>query len=586
MNNIAHAHPVAIIADDEDLGRLLLAETATASGLTPLSFDNGLAALEAALSQEIAIVLLDVDMPVMDGYSVCRRLRAEARFASVPIVMVTGHEDSAAISRAFDAGATDFISKPVNWALLPRRLAYILRNAAQAERIERLAYFDTLTGLPNRQRCVEIAEQLFMEAGAAGETVAVIYLDLHCSKRVNDTFGHAVSDAVLQTVAANLNRSLGRLSAMHENLVIARFGGDEFVILIRHAAARLVALEISDECAAALKEPIVHDGLEFCSAPSIGVALYPDDGADVASVMKHAATAMDQARLGAAGGIVTYTAAISSRRRDRLDLEGRLRRAVNDDLLQLHYQPKFRLTDDHVVGVEALLRWCDADHGEIPPIRFIEIAEESGLIIELGGWLMRAVCRQMRQWQDRGVAMPVAINVSGKELLHGDPARVLEVEAAAAGVPACLIEAEITESLIINDTDRVRNALERIRRLGCRIALDDFGTGYSSLAYITRFPPDRIKIDKAFVHNLDRSPSDAAVASAILSLGKSLSVTITAEGIERSSQLDWLRQRGCHEAQGFLLSRPLPASDLEARFMRRVERSASPHREGLGYLEA
>jgi EAL domain-containing protein (putative c-di-GMP-specific phosphodiesterase class I) len=294
---------------------------------------------------------------------------------------------------------------------------------------------------------------------------------------------------------------------------------------------------------------------------------------------------MDQAKLGASGSVVLYTAAISSRRRDWLDLEGRLRRAVHDDLLHLHYQPKFRLADNHMVGVEALLRWCDADYGEIPPVRFIQIAEESGLIIELGGWLMRAACRQLREWQDRGIAMPVAINISGKELLYGDPARVLEAEAAAAGVPTHLIEAEITESLIVNDTERVRNALERMRRLGCRIALDDFGTGYSSLAYITRFPPDRIKIDKAFVHNLERSPSDAAVASAILSLGKSLSVTVTAEGIERTSQLEWLRKRGCHEAQGFLLSRPLSASDLESRFLRRVDQTAESDREGLGSLE-
>jgi len=584
MNAIRPTHPIAIIADDEALGRLLLSETATASGLLPMSFDNGLAALEAALSHEIAIVLLDVDMPAMDGYAVCRRLRAEARFASVPIVMVTGHEDSAAISRAFDAGATDFISKPVNWALLPRRLAYILRNAAAAERIERLAYFDTLTGLPNRQRCMETADQLFSEANGSSETVAVIYLDLNSSKRVNDTFGHAVSDAVLQTVAGKLDRSLAGFRARHENLVVARFGGDEFVILVRHAEARAVAAEIAEACAAALKDPIVYDGLEFYSTPSIGIAVYPDDGADVASVIKHAGTAMEQAKLGPSGSVVMYTAALSSRRRDWLDLEGRLRRAVQDDLLQLQYQPKFRLADNHLVGVEALLRWCDPDHGDIPPVRFIEIAEESGLIIELGNWVMRTVCRQLRRWQDLGVRMPVAINVSGKELLHGDPARALEAEAAAAGVPAYLIEAEITESLLVNDTVRVRTALERMRRLGCSIALDDFGTGYSSLAYITRFPPDRIKIDKAFMQNLERSPSDAAVASAILSLGKSLSVTVTAEGIERTSQLDWLRKRGCHEAQGFLLSRPLFASELEGRFMRRGDQTVELDRQGLGSL--
>ena len=567
------AQPVAIIADDEDLGRLLLAETAVASGLTALSFDNGSAALEAALSREVAIVLLDVDMPGMDGYTVCRRLRADARFATVPIVMVTGHEDSVAISRAFEAGATDFISKPVNWALLPRRLAYILRNAAAAERIERLAYFDTLTELPNRQRCIDTAERLFADAARTRQQVAVIYLDLNSFKRVNDTFGHSVGDAVLKNVSGKLARVLAPFQATHHAVSVARFGGDEFVVLVGEAQARSVALEIATACSTMLNEPVAHDGLEFYSAPSIGVAVYPDDGPDVATVLKHADTAMYQAKAGASGSIVMYTAAMSAKLRNWLDLEGRLRRALLDDQLQLHYQPKFRLDDNRLVGVEALMRWCDPEYGDIPPTRFIEIAEDSGLIIDLGGWVIRAVCRQLRAWQDLGLAVPVAINVSAKELLHADPARAIEVEAAAAGVPASLIEVEITESLLVKDSARVRGALERLRQLGCRIALDDFGTGYSSLAYVTRFPPDRIKIDKAFVHNLDRSESDAAIANAILSLADSLKVTVTAEGIERPAQLEWLRRRGCHEAQGFLLSRPLTVEALTRR-LRERERPA------------
>ena len=584
MSPATDVKPLAIIADDEDLGRLLLAEAATASGLTPLCYDNGTAALAAATAENVAIVLLDVEMPGMDGYQVCRRLRDDPRLATVPIVMVTGHEDSVAIGHAFEAGATDFISKPVNWALLPRRLEYILRNAAAAERIERLAYFDPLTGLPNRQRCIESAERLVAEAAQAHESVAIIYLDLNSFKRVNDTFGHSVGDAVLRTVAVKLTRTLEQFKAERAQVSVARFGGDEFVILLRHSAARELASRIAETCQGAFREPIAHEGLEFYSAPSIGIALYPDDGDDVATVLKHADIAMYQAKGGAGESIAVYTPAMSSRLRNWLELEARLRHALEEERLHLVYQPKFRLHDNQLAGVEALLRWCDAEHGEIPPTRFIEIAEDSGLILEMGSWVVRAACRQLRAWQDRGLSVPVAMNVSGKELLHGDPARVIETEAAAAGVPASLIEVEITESLLVKESAAVHSALKRLRQLGCRIALDDFGTGYSSLAYITRFPPDRIKIDKMFVHEVDRSPGDAAIANAILSLGASLGLVVTAEGIERAGQLEWLRARGCHEAQGFLLSRPLSPAELEQRFLRPA--GAAPPAQDEGAVTA
>ena len=566
--------PLAIIADDEDLGRELLAGAAAQIGLEPLTFDNGSSALDAALSRDTAIVLLDVDMPGLDGYRVCRQLRSDPRFATVPIVMVTGHEDSTAIGLAFDAGATDFISKPVNWALLPRRLEYILRNAAAAERIERLAYGDPLTGLPNRQRCLETAERLLAEAAEHNESVAVVYLDLNSFKRVNDTFGHPVGDAVLKIVAGKLVGLVERFKHEPSHISVARFGGDEFVILLRHVRARALALGIADMCCMAFKEPILYDGLEFYSAPSIGLAVYPDDGPDVATVLKHADTAMYQAKSEGAASIAVYTPAMSSRMRDWLDLEARLRRAVQEDRVHLQFQPKFSLRDGRLAGVEALLRWCDSEHGDISPNRFVEIAEDSGLILDMGSWVVRAACRQIRKWQDRGWVVPVAINVSAKELLHGDPAKVLEAEAAAAGILPSLVEIEITESILVKDSSVMRGALEKLRRLGCRIALDDFGTGYSSLAYITRFPPDRIKIDKAFVHNVDRSTSDAAVANAILSLGESLGLIVTAEGIERPGQLAWLRQRGCHEVQGFLLSRPLSAADLERVFLSEPQMSA------------
>ncbi len=580
MTRQTPVRPIAIIADDEETGRVLLAESVEQAGLAPLAYDNGSEALEAALSYGAAIVLLDVEMPGMDGYTVCRRLRADPRFTTTPIVMVTGHEDPTAITLAFDAGATDFVSKPVNWALLPRRLEYILRNAATAERIERLAYFDPLTGLPNRQRCLETAERQLAQAAISGEGVAVIYLDLNSFKRINDTFGHSVGDAVLCTVAGKLTRAVEGLAGEPAYVSLARFGGDEFVILVRDADARALALRLAERCSAAFKDPILHEGLEFYSAPSIGIAVYPQDGGDLATVLKHADTAMYQAKTASAASIAVYVPAMSSRLRDWLELETRLRRAVQEERINLLFQPKFRLQDQRLAGVEALLRWCDDEHGEISPNRFIEIAEDSGLILEMGSWVVRAACRQLRKWLDAGFAVPVAVNVSGKEFLHGDPARIVEMEAAAAGVPTSLIEVEITESVLVRDSAKVRHALERLRQLGCRIALDDFGTGYSSLAYITRFPPDRLKIDKAFVRNIDASASDAAIANAILSLAKTLNIVVTAEGIERPSQLEWLRARGCEEAQGFLLAKPLLAAELEERFLRGADLPALKDRSG------
>lgn len=662
---------VAIIADDEDTGRVLLEEAASAAGLPSLSFADGKEAFEAALENDVALLLLDVDMPGLNGYEVCRRLRALPRFSTTPIVMVTGHDDTDAISMAFDVGATDFVAKPVNWALLPHRLEYILRNAAAArsldqrvvevktltdalpdtlwvvtdqgdvrwspnacddeelpadviplarsvarataqdgisrtmdyhvkgpagattwyemrfsrredgdvvvlrqdvteraaaaQRIERLAYFDALTGLPNRQRCMEQATAMFEEASRNRENVAIVYIDLNSLKRVNDTFGHSMGDAVLKAFAMRLIQTVEQFEIEPSRRMISRLGGDEFVVVLRGRAARPCAMRIARTCSEVFKQPITHDTLEFYSSPNIGVAVYPDDGGDVATVLKHADTAMYQSKANS-GAVAAYTPAMSARMRDWLELEGRLRRAVRDDLLRLEYQPKFRLSDNKLVGVEALLRWRDAEYGDISPNRFVEIAEDSGLIIEMGAWVMRAVCRQMRQWLDRGISVPVAINCSAKELLHGDPARVLEAEAAAANVSTALIEIELTESLLIQDSAAVQSVLGRFRQLGCEIALDDFGTGYSSLAYITRFPPDRIKIDKAFVRAVDRSPGDAAVANAILSLAESLNLVVIAEGVERHEQLAWLRARGCHEAQGFLLSMPLSPAELEARY--------------------
>ena len=675
---------IAVIAEDEDIGRELLAASAASAGLTPVTFSNGADALAFILSNEVELILLDVEMPGLDGYTVCREIRRLPRLGLVPIVMVTGRDDKTAINLAFEAGATDFIPKPVSWPLLPHRLDYILRNAhsvraladreakvttlleaipdalwvvasngesrwspnahlpktraalqpglstdfamavppdvladvlaairetaedgeprtlgyredpkserqrsvelrlsrctggdvlivrqdttertAAAASIERLAYFDTLTGLPNRQRLIDSAEQYLDRAATSGDGVALLYIDLNSFKRINDAFGHSMGDAVLRQVSHILASVVARFSIFTGELFLARLGGDEFVILAQSDSAREFALDVAAACCCALEKPISLEKTEFLTTPSIGVAVYPDDGTDVETLMKHADTAMYQAKALGGAHVVVHTAAMSARLRDQLDLENRLRHAVRDGALAVRFQPKFRLSDNAIVGVEALSRWYEPELGEIAPTRFIQIAEESDLIIAIGAWLVDTVCQQIRSWLDLGVSLPVAINVSGKELLFGDPARVIEAAASKWQVPTAMIEIEITESVFVTDSTAGRNNVDKLRGLGCRIALDDFGTGYSSLAYLTHFPPDTLKIDKSFVKNVDTSKADGAVVSAIMSLAKSLDLGVTAEGVERRGQVEWLRRRGCDEVQGFLFARPMAAAELE-----------------------
>jgi diguanylate cyclase (GGDEF)-like protein len=684
MNDTNTPRPLAIIADDEDLGRLLLTECAEAAGMNALAFDNGRDALAAALAHDVAILLLDVEMPGMDGFEVCREVRRTKR-ASLPIVMVTGLDDKSAINKAFEMGATDFISKPVNWTLLPHRLAYILRNADReskiltliealpdalwvvsskgeprwtqnthrvpqplsqsgddrsslvdavpparipdvlaaigatahdartrsmsllhpagagagelscelrfsrieggdvlvvrqdtsertkaAEHIERLAFYDGLTGLPNRQHCIEMLGKFIDTARATAEGIAVLYVDLNSFKRINDTFGHSVGDIVLQRVAAVLATALETLKSRSHRQFLARLGGDEFVLIVQHTDAHALAVEAAHLITTALEPAIAIDKVEFLAAPSVGIAVYPVDGTDVETLLKHADTAMYQAKITGGPKVVSYAPAMSARLRDTLALETQLRRALREDALCVRYQPKFRVSDGAIVGAEALLRWFDTEWGEISPTRFIPIAEESGLIVDIGAWIMRSVCDQLKAWQAEGIAIPVAINVSGKELLFADPSRVIKAETDRAGIPTHLIEAEITESVFVTDLTAARSSVNKIRQLGCRVALDDFGTGYSSLSYLTRFPPDRLKIDRSFIANVDRSESDAAIVKAIISLAKTLNLLVTAEGIERAGQLAWLKAFGCDEAQGYLLAKPLSADDIAGRFLRRA----------------
>ena len=559
MSAVNDKRPSALIADDDELSRLLLQETTEQAGFDTVAVADGTDALQAALSRHFDIALLDVEMPGLDGYAVCRALRCVPTLRHLPVVMITGHDSAQSIEKSYEAGATDFISKPLNWSLIPHRLRYILRNAEAENRIRELAYRDPLTALPNRQAFMDLGSAAIDAVNGAveGQEFALLRLDVEACSRINENFGPLVGDSAVRGFALRLAQCAARFGPPRATANVARFDGDQFVVSVQGKDAIAAASELAAAIATAFAEPITCDDHRFFLRPSLGMSQFPDHGTDVATLLMHADTAKHQARASGSSDVVVYTNEMSARARERMALDAELRYAVRNEQLTLHFQPKIRIADGCLVGVEALLRWFHPELGPISPVRFIPLAEDSELILEMGRWVLRAACRQLRAWQDAGLSTTIAVNVSGKQFVHDDPAREIAAAAADSGVHPSQIIVEITESMVMSDLAPVQAGLAATRRLGCRVAVDDFGTGSSSLAYLRELPIDELKVDRLFVERVDANPVDAAIFAAVLSLARSLSLPVTAEGVETAAQLEWLRAHGCDQAQGYLLARPM-----------------------------
>jgi diguanylate cyclase (GGDEF)-like protein len=557
-----------LIADDDEINLLLLRETLEGAGFEVVAASDGAEALNLAAMDRFDAALLDVQMPNVDGHEVCRRLRAAEATRHLPIVMITGRDDPASIEKTYEAGATDFIAKPVNWTLIPHRLVYILRNADRDRRMRELAYFDPGTGLPNRQACIDAAAEALRRApeSPARSGVALLQIEVAGVRRVAETFGNEMGDQVMLAIARHLPAKLTAQVHSAFQLEVARTAAEEFTVLVVGPEVGQLAREISEWLLRWFGDPIRVTENEFFVRPTIGVAIYPEHGADAETLLMHAATARYHAQTGGATEQVVYAQSMSNRARERMRLDVELRRAIRDEQLMLYFQPKVRASDGSLAGVEALLRWFHPDLGEISPGRFIPIAEESGLIQDIDAWTMRTACRQLSNWERGGFTTTMAVNVSGKHFLYGDPAQVVEREIASSRVQPGKLIVEITESVLLRDAVRVRRGLNAVRELGCRVAVDDFGTGYSSLAYLRGFPVDMLKVDRVFVQRVHSDPVDAAICMAVLTLARSLGLGVTAEGVELEDQLRWLREHGCDEIQGFLIAKALPALEVERRY--------------------
>ncbi|MBL8373488.1 EAL domain-containing protein [Accumulibacter sp.] len=682
--------PTALIVDDDHVMRLLEQET-----LVQFKFDvheaaDGEEALRLLDQFVPDLVLLDVDMPRMDGFAVCRHIRKRWDMTDMPVIMVTGMDDLASINEAYESGANDFISKPINWPILGHRARYVLRSAQAArelrdlqekqaaivqampdmiflldwqgtyldykagygsapykgtdeflnrkvsdvlpaevadlllqaierallrghlqsvvyklpmpdgihhyeariapsgvdkvavvvrditlqklneEKIRRLAYFDTLTGMPNRQSFLERLDRELLRARRERHQVALLFLDLDGFKRVNDTLGHTAGDYLLQAVADRLKEKLrgsdfiSRPALDDASVHFARLGGDEFTVVLPDLDDTKVVKLIAERMQVLLSRPFQISQQEVTVTSSIGIAIFPGDGEDAATLLKHADTAMYHAKGQGRNNWQLYDKTLTSDAVQRLALENDLRKALERNEFRLVYQPQVLSEDGTIIGVEALIRWQHPEHGLVSPGDFIPVAEESGLIIPMGEWVTQTACRQVMAWQQRGVATPrVAVNVSARQVRSSDFIGSVVKIIEETGIRAAQLEMELTESILMDTDARRIEGLGRLRARGVHFSIDDFGTGYSSLSYVKRFPISMLKIDQSFVRGLPDDGNDVGIITAIIAMAHSLGLEVIAEGVENRAQADFLQQAKCGKLQGYLFSRPLPPDEAE-----------------------
>jgi diguanylate cyclase (GGDEF)-like protein len=456
------------------------------------------------------------------------------------------------------------------------------------EQIRFLAHYDGLTELPNRSFFKQRLDLALEAARRHSRLAAILFLDLDRFKRINDTFGHSGGDVLLREVAGRLAGCVRETDCVTRphltewDSVVARLGGDEFIILLSEVGRVEDAARVARRVVEALSSPFTLNEQEVVATTSIGIALYPFDGEDADSLLKHADTAMYHAKDQGRNNYQFYTESMNATAFERLRLERDLHRALERDEFVLHYQPQVALPSGEIVGAEALIRWKHPEMGLIPPLRFIPIAEEIGLIVPLGEWVLQSACAQSKAWQQAGLRpVRISVNVSSRQFKEQDFVGAVSSVLERTGISAMNLDVELTETIVMDDVEASIRTLNALKELGVRLSVDDFGTGYSSLSYLRRLPLDALKIDRSFLKDVPQNPDHVAITTAIIGLGKSLHLTVVAEGVESEAQLSFLRERGCDEAQGYLLGHPLPAEEfgtlLGTEQIPRAASSSDPH---------
>ena len=689
--------PLVLVVDDEDLVRMLARETLEQNGLEVCEASNGVEGVKQFAARRPDLVVLDVMMPEMDGFTACSKLRGSVGGSRVPILIMTGLDDAVSIASAYEHGATDFITKPINPTILVHRVRYMLRGSRtldallrsearlglaqriakignwewnphtgnfsasselcrligirpqdfggaldsflltvhgddrervesalkqilaaripcdidhriilpnggevtvnlQAEavfddqlkaltivgtaqdiserkrserEIHRLAYFDSLTGLPNRILFKDRVTQALAHASRYQSTLAVLFLDLDRFKVINDTLGHNVGDLLLKHVADRLadsirhSDSIGRSVDNEDAHELARLGGDEFTMLLTNLHDVQDAGKVARRMLEALAKPFSINGHEIFVTVSVGIAIFPADGDSVDTLLKNSDSAMYHAKEQGRNNFQFYSDVMNEAANERLALEAELRHATERGEFVVHYQPQVDLRTGRIIGAEALVRWLHPQRGLLSPSVFLSAAADTGLIRAIDEWVLLAACRQSLAWQRRGLVLPrVSINMSNS-LFHGNTLlKAVEEILRETGLSPLCLELELTESIAMRNVDKSITMLQELKTMGVQLSIDDFGTGYSSLSYLQRLPIDTVKIDQSFIREILTKAQPVPIVRAIIAMAHSLQLCVLAEGVEQEEQRTILLAEGCDQAQGYLFGRPIPAEEF------------------------
>ena len=530
------------------------------------------------------VVLLDLMMPEVSGFEVLSSIRAVEQHRYLPVIVLSGESEPAARLHALELGATDFLTKPVD----PSELQLRVRNTLAFKVYQdRLADYDPLSGLRNRRRFESDLRQALGSLAAPADSCALLHIDLDRFKQINDTLGYRIGDRLLKAAARRLQQiahdvEAGLISAVNETdarVNVAHIAGNGFAMVLSALRNPDNAERVTRAVIKGFSMPFTIDEHELFVTVSVGIALHPVDARDADALLEHAETAMYQAKTLGRGTHAFFSNDFNKRGSERLSLESELRRAIEREELQLHYQPKVSLLTGRILGAEALIRWKHPTLGMVSPVRFIPIAEETGLIVDIGRWVMAQACQQLRRWGDAGLPpVSVSVNVSPAQFSRSSLLKDVKQLLASTKVDPKTLVLEVTEGVLMSDIEAAVNLLKTVRAMGVRLSVDDFGTGYSSLAYLRRLPLDELKIDRSFVMGLPAEKDSLAIVRAVIAMAHALNLKVVAEGVELDSQLEVLRAAKCDEYQGYLCSKPVPPEDFAVLLERKGSR---PRPSGL-----